>query len=177
MKILRENILSFLVIASIISYSFYRQDLQYVTVTKEDGVVGVLPKVTDTPKTAPKTTPKNKSGGTSQSQTPAISTPVPTPTPRGPYRDGTYVGDLMDAYYGDMQVSVDISGGYITAVNALKHPGGNSNSQRINSRAIPILKQEAIKAQSANIDAVSGASYSSPAFINSLASALDQAKI
>ena len=103
------------------------------------------------------------------------STPTPTPAPRGQYRDGTYTGSVADAFYGNMQVQAVISGGRLTAVNILQYPNDNRTSRSINSQALPILQSEALQAQSANIDMVSGASASSPAFQQSLQSALSQA--
>ena len=92
------------------------------------------------------------------------------------YKDGTYTGSSADAYYGNIQVQVSISGGKITDVQFLQSPGDNGTSRMINSQAMPLLKQEAIAAQSAQVDIVSGASDSSQAFQQSLASALQQAK-
>ncbi len=103
------------------------------------------------------------------------TTPTPTPAPKGQYRDGTYTGSVADAFYGNMQVQAVISGGRLTAVNILQYPNDNGTSRSINSQAIPILQSEALQAQSANIDMVSGASASSPAFQQSLQSALSQA--
>ena len=113
-------------------------------------------------------------------------TPTPTPTPApvivppkktGIYNDGTYTGNSVDAYYGNVQVQVTIANSKITSVQALDYPHDARNSVRINSRAIPILVQETISAQNANINGVSGASETSPAFIQSLTSALNQAKV
>jgi uncharacterized protein with FMN-binding domain len=118
-----------------------------------------------------------------QDNQPLPSTPTPQPQPvivpkkTGLYNDGEYTGSSVDAYYGNVQVKVSISNGKVTDVVALDYPHDAKNSVRINSRAIPILQQEAIIAQNANIDAVSGASETSPAFIESLTSALNQAKV
>jgi len=111
-------------------------------------------------------------------QLPSTPQPQPVIVPKkiGLYNDGEYTGPSVDAYYGNVQVKVSISNGKITDVVALDYPHDAKNSVRINSRAIPILQQEAIVAQNANIDAVSGASETSPAFIKSLTSALNQAK-
>lgn len=105
---------------------------------------------------------------------PIVSAPLPKKN--GIYNDGTYIGDSVDAYYGNVQVQATISNSRITSIKALDYPQDRSNSIRINSRAIPILTKEAISAQSANINGVSGASETSPAFIQSLISALNQAK-
>ena len=117
-------------------------------------------------------------------------TPIPTPTPiqtptpspvvvplkkSGIYNDGQYTGDPAFAYNENVQVKAIISGGRLTDIQFLQYPN-SGRSARISSFALPVLKQEAIQAQSANVNAVSGASYTSPAFIQSLSSALAQAK-
>jgi uncharacterized protein with FMN-binding domain len=101
----------------------------------------------------------------------------PTTMPMmGQYKNGTYTGSVQDAFYGNIQVQAVISNGKITAVNFLQYPNDNRTSQNVNSQADPILAQEAIQAQSANVNIVSGASQSSQAFQASLADALAQAK-
>jgi uncharacterized protein with FMN-binding domain len=115
----------------------------------------------------------------SNSQNQQLSTTTTTSTTsqkNGLYNDGEYVGSSVDDYYGSIQVKAIISNNKLTDIQFLNYPHNTSNSIRVNSRALPILKQEAIVAQSATIDAVSGASATSPAFIESLTSALNQAK-
>ena len=92
------------------------------------------------------------------------------------YKDGTYTGSAADALYGNIQVQAIISGGKITNVTFLQYPNDRDDSIRINQQADPELTQEAIQAQSANVDIVSGATDTSDAFIQSLTSALNQAK-
>ncbi len=96
-------------------------------------------------------------------------------TSTGQYKDGTYTGSVADAYYGNIQVKATISGGKLTNVTFLQYPNDRGQSVEINQRAMPVLKAEAIQAQSANVDGVSGASDTSAAFNQSLASALAQA--
>jgi uncharacterized protein with FMN-binding domain len=114
-----------------------------------------------------------------QASTPTpTQAPVPTPTPtvsQGRYRDGTYTGAAADASYGTVQVAAVISSGRLADINFLSYPNDRQHSVQVSSYALPILKQEAIAVQSANIDTVSGASYTSAAFIESLGSALNQA--
>lgn len=93
----------------------------------------------------------------------------------GKYKNGTYTGSVEDAYYGNLQVQVLISNGKISDVTFLQYPNDNHDSQFINSQAMPVLKSEAIQAQSAQVDIVSGASDSSQAFQKSLENALQQA--
>ncbi len=94
---------------------------------------------------------------------------------QGAYKDGQYTGSIADAFYGNVQVKVTISGGKITDVQFLDYPHDRGTSIEINSQAMPYLKQEAIAAQSASVDIVSGATQTSGAFQISLASALAQA--
>ncbi len=114
----------------------------------------------------------NTSGGTGSSSTSGSGSSTSTTT----YKDGTYTGTSEDAFYGNVQISATISGGKITDVSFLSYPNDNPNSQDINSQATPLLKQEALKAQSANVDVISGATLTSQAFAKSLQSVLSQAK-
>lgn len=110
------------------------------------------------------------------------STPPPPPpasssaAPKGQYKDGTYTGVSADAFYGNIQVAVTIAGGKVSDVRFLDYPSDRGTSVMINQQAMPYLRQEAIQAQSAPVDIVSGATDSSGAFNQSLASALHQAK-
>ena len=117
-------------------------------------------------------TPTQSSGSSSNSNS-MMPTLMQT---MGSYKDGSYTGSVQDAFYGNIQVRAVISGGKITDVLFLQFPNDNRTSQYINSQADPMLKQEAIQAQSAQINGVSGASASSQAFQATLADALSQAK-
>ena len=97
-------------------------------------------------------------------------------SPKPPFKDGRYTGNSANAFYGNIQVQVNISGGKISDVQFLQHPDHATRSIAINTVAMPNLKQEAIQAQSADVNIVSGATDSSNAFIQSLSSALTQAK-
>jgi uncharacterized protein with FMN-binding domain len=106
-----------------------------------------------------------------------VPTPNPIPTPivvanSGKYKDGTYTGPVVNAYYGNVQVSALVHGGRLTDVTFLQYPKDRNNSVRINARAMPILKSEAITAQSASVNGASGATATSDAFKQSLGSAL-----
>jgi uncharacterized protein with FMN-binding domain len=114
-------------------------------------------------------------------QLPALTDPAPRPptaahTPAGTAPGtGTFTGDPVDTRYGTVQVAATLDKGRITSVKVLRSPDGNGRDQEISSFALPRLTQEAIGAQSAHIDAVSGASYTSQGYTESLQSALDQA--
>ena len=83
-------------------------------------------------------------------------------------------GDSIDTRWGPVQVEVTVAGGKITDVQPLEVPYDNGRSQEINNYAVPILRQEIIDAQSAQIDTVSGATYTSGGYRDSLQSALDK---
>lgn len=121
------------------------------------------------------TSQSQNSNSPSSSTTPSTSSSSSTPTTSG-YKDGTYTGNSADAVYGNIQVQAVISGGKVTDVVFLSYPNDRSTSIEINQQATPLLKQEAIQVQGANVDGVSGATDSSQAFIQSLSSALQQAK-
>ena len=95
----------------------------------------------------------------------------------GTYKNGSYVGQVADAYFGNVQVKAIIQGGRLADVQILQYPNDRGTSREINGAAMPQLVQEAIQAQSANVNIVSGATQSSEAFQQSLASALTQAKV
>ncbi|WP_313545181.1 FMN-binding protein [Leifsonia aquatica] len=103
----------------------------------------------------------------------ATATPSATPSTAAASATKTITGAVEQNRYGSFQVQVTFSGSTITAVQVLQSPG-DRRSQEINQQATPILEQEAIAAQSANIDTVSGATYTSESYMQSLQSAIDQ---
>ncbi|MCX4583380.1 FMN-binding protein [Streptomyces sp. NBC_01481] len=84
-------------------------------------------------------------------------------------------GSTVQTKYGPVQVRITLSGDRITAASAVQSPSETPRSRDISSTAIPTLNQRTLSAQSADIDAVSGASYTSEGYIGSLQSALDKA--
>lgn len=114
------------------------------------------------------TTANNSGAGTNSGS-------MPSTTASTNYKDGNYTGSVADAFYGNIQVAVTIQSGKITDVKFLQYPNDRQNSLLINQQAMPLLKQETIQAQSAHIDGVTGATDTSQAFVQSLASALSQA--
>ncbi len=106
----------------------------------------------------------------------SVLNPTSTPAPQaGKYKDGQYTGDVTDAFYGNIQVEVAITGGKISDVTFLQYPNDRGTSVMINTQAMPYLKQEAIVAQNANVDIITGATQTSEAFRLSLQSALSKA--
>jgi uncharacterized protein with FMN-binding domain len=91
------------------------------------------------------------------------------------YADGTYTGPTVDAYYGLVQVQAIMQGGRLAAIKVLRYPSDRRTSVFINRQALPMLRDEVIRAQSAKVDIISGATLTSKAFIRSLDAALRQA--
>jgi uncharacterized protein with FMN-binding domain len=83
-------------------------------------------------------------------------------------------GDAADTRWGPVQVELVLSGGKVTGVKVLQAPDGNHRDIDINNQALPVLNEEALSAQSAQIDTVSGATYTSEGYLQSLQSALDK---
>lgn len=89
--------------------------------------------------------------------------------------DGTYTGTTVSTRFGDVQVQVTISGGAITDVAALQLTDHDGRSIAISNQAAPILRDEVLQAQSSSVAMVSGATYTSAAYLESLQAALDEA--
>ncbi|WP_234306980.1 FMN-binding protein [Streptomyces sp. NRRL F-2890] len=105
---------------------------------------------------------------------PPAGDPPPAVAP-GPDPTGTFTGKSIDTPFGPVQVAVTLDQGRITGVRALRTPGGDPRSEAIAAESVPRLTQEVLRAQSVHVDAVSGASYTSQGYLDSLQSALDQA--
>ncbi|MBI4934212.1 MAG: FMN-binding protein [Actinobacteria bacterium] len=99
-----------------------------------------------------------------------------TPPANTTILDGTYVGAASQNRWGTVQVQAVYSGGQLVDVQILSYPDGDNKSVRINQRALPTLISEAITAQSADINGVSGATYTYNSYVASLQSAIDAAK-
>ncbi len=104
------------------------------------------------------------------------STPTSTTTPSEKLVDGSYTGKSVVTQFGDVQVEITVSGGRISEATTPVLTGNEGRSEQINNQAAPILRSELLASQSADIASVSGATYTSDAYISSLQSAIDQAK-
>ncbi|MGW2746390.1 FMN-binding protein [Streptomyces sp. NPDC001450] len=109
------------------------------------------------------------------------STKSPTTSSSSSQRSGstsgkkTVTGDTVQTRWGPVRVRVTIKSGKLTNVTAVSYPKDNPRDQEINGYALPQLRREALAAQSAQIDTVSGATYTSEGYRQSLQSALDSA--
>jgi uncharacterized protein with FMN-binding domain len=133
---------------------------------------------TTTPTTVPATTstvaaappPKSKSPTTTTTPT---TTTAPTTTTTANSGTRSVIGEAVNYYFGVLSVKVVATGSKITSVTiSTLQDGGNYRSQSIDQQSIPMLEQESMRAQSANIQSISGASYTSAGFAQSLQSAL-----
>jgi uncharacterized protein with FMN-binding domain len=129
---------------------------------------------TSTPGTGNGTTTGSTGGSTSGGSTTGGSTSGGTATTTAS-SDGTFAGQSVGTRFGNVQVQVTVAGGTITDLTALQLTDSDGRSVQISNRAAPILRQEVLASQSANVANVSGATYTSQAYLSSLQSALDQA--
>ncbi len=195
-QLLKKLVVAVLIIGTFTLYSLTHQppgssalapiptvDTAAVATTASTSVASSVP-----PTAMPSPTPTANVQPTATTNSVPSPTPTPTsillPTPRptptvavaGSYKDGSYTGRMADAQWGYVQVQVNVSQGHIAQVQFLKYPSDRSRSVRINQFADPVLVREAIQAQSAQVDIVTGATDSSEAFIQSLTDALSQAQ-
>jgi uncharacterized protein with FMN-binding domain len=125
----------------------------------------------------------------------AVAAPVTIPTPATPATPAptstgssgssgsagsaakTYTGSTASTRWGDVQVTITVTNGKITDVAVPVYPNGNGRDQEINAYALPVLRQETLTAQNANINTVSGATVTSDGYLESLQAALDAANL
>jgi uncharacterized protein with FMN-binding domain len=119
--------------------------------------------------------PSASTGTTSAPPNPSASKTSPTSTATPAPVAKTYDGSAAQTRYGTVQVAVTVASGKITNVAFLQLTSNDGRSADINSQAGPLLLQETLSAQSSNIDTISGATFTSEGYLQSLQSALDQA--
>jgi uncharacterized protein with FMN-binding domain len=139
---------------------------------------------TSTSSTASATGPRSSvqtpvTGGTGDSSSSASfssaapsAAAAPSSTATAP---STVTGTVAQTRWGPVQVQLTVASGKIAHVAVIQYPNGNGRDEEINARALPILIQETLDDQSAQIDMVSGATVTSDGYLQSLQSALDQA--
>lgn len=173
--------LSLTTLALVLLISFKTPDVAPVGVGRNAALVqsgGVTaPAATSGPAAAPLS-----AAGRAASPTPRATTAPPAATAApavgsggAALANGTVTGPVVQTRFGPVQVQVTIAGGKITDVTALQLPNDRQRSAEISGIVEPMLRSEALTAQSAQIDLISGATYTSDAYAQSLQSALDQA--
>jgi uncharacterized protein with FMN-binding domain len=155
------------VLAVLLLFSFKTGDQATIaTSLPSDALVGAPPQAT--------TRPVAGSSGPTQPPT-AGATAVPTqPTVGSAGESGTFTGDPVDTAYGTVQIALIVQAGQIVDVQELQMPFDRRLSQQISAEAGPLLRRQVLRAQSADINGVSGASYTSYGYWQSLQSAIAQ---
>ena len=128
-------------------------------------------KATATKSSKPVTTKTSAGATVAATQDPATTAPVATTAPAA--INGIFTGPSVNVNYGNVQVKITVVNGRITDAVAVVAPSGRND--RWTNMAVPILKAQTLKAQSANIQGASGASYTSYGWHTSLQGALAQA--
>ncbi len=121
-----------------------------------------------------RSTPEPARSNTAPSSRADSPTALPTATPTPQTASDTVTGPVIPTRFGNIQLKVTFSDGKIADVTALQLPNDRPRSAYISSVVAPFLRQEALQAQSAQIDLLSGATYTSEAYAESLQAVLDQ---
>lgn len=169
----KKFFLSAFVVITFIAYFLHQRSTNAAAASPANSatVPGTVNTATNPPAANTATDPNAANTATSPAAAPTASA---APQATG-YKNGTFNGPVTNAYYGNVQVQVVIQNGKIVNVQFLDYPHDRRTSQMINAQAMPWLTQEAIQAQSANINIISGATLTSEAFANSLQAALSSA--
>ena len=167
---------------SLLGYKSSSTKLHLATGPLSSGTTGSsgAPETSGAPDTSAPDAPTTASPPVTPGATAAPPRTTHAPTTKAPSSTTpavqTITGPVEPNQYGDVQVQVTIDHGQITSVTAPQLPHDRRRSQEISNYAAPILSQEALQAQSANIDSVSGATYTSEGYAQSLQAALDQVR-
>lgn len=140
--------------------------------TAPSRAVGTPPSVGDAAGASPRPLPSSSAVGAGSGPKPRAGS-TPRPTAQG--ESTTVTGDDVPNQFGDVQVQVTFSNGKITDVKALQLPYDRRRSAAISQYVEPVLRSETLQAQSAQIDLISGATYTSDSYAQSLQSAIDKA--
>lgn len=180
-RFLQKFVVSTFVVFSFLAYAVHER------LSPSDAAANTLPPTPDaaaqTVPDAPQAqlTPQVSFGAPGAPTAPPAPTTAPSPMTaqvktNGQYKDGSYTGPQVNAFWGMVQVKAVVQNGKLANVQVLQYPSDRRTSVRINSIALPDLQSEAIQAQNANVDMISGATLTSQAFIQSLQAALTKAK-
>lgn len=147
------------------------------------GIAGVLgfnpdaPVMTASPTTSVKATSTSTGKTTTKAKaaaTPAATTEAVVAAPAPAAASGTITGSAIQTRFGTIQLSATVANRQITAIKAVKVPSNDGRSQQISNYSIPLLSDQAIAAQSTSIQGVSGATYTTQGYKQSLQSIIDQ---
>ncbi|MHA7192041.1 FMN-binding protein [Arthrobacter sp. MDT2-16] len=136
--------------------------------------LGVQPSTVTASDTTATTSTSTTSNGSSSTTTDAATDPTTTGTETTSSSAVAYTGSTVSHEYGTVTVTITVADGTLTEATA-DISTTHDRSENINARALPLLSDEVLASQSANVSMVSGATYTSEAYLTSLQSALDQA--
>lgn len=125
--------------------------------------------------TAPEITAPSTNGTSVGSGSGNAGAPTDSSTGSSTVSAGTYTGRSVSTRFGDVQVQITVADGQITAITPLQLTDRDRRSMQISNQAAPILRDEVLSAQSANVRMVAGATYTSEGYLTSIQSAIDQA--
>ena len=166
--------LAFTTLALVLLFSFKTPDIGPLAAGRNAALV--QPAGRSAPTAAPLPAAGQAGNSTATAPLSAPATAVPATGSGGTaLANGTVTGAVVETQFGMVQVQVTITGGKISDVTALQLPSDRQRSAQISGIVEPMLRGEALTAQSAQIDLISGATYTSDAYAQSLQSALDQA--
>jgi uncharacterized protein with FMN-binding domain len=177
---MRRRVAAVMSALSIAVVGFSVRASEQSTTTSSAAAPGVVNGPASTPAgSAPtnSTTPKPSTSSKPRSTAPRTPSAKPSakPTPSPAAKTVTVNGAAVDTDYGPVQVQVTVRSSKIVSATAIAYPQGSGRDLAINSYAIPILQQDTVAKQSAQVDTVSGATYTSDGYRQSLQSALDAA--
>ncbi|WP_243063978.1 FMN-binding protein [Humibacter sp. RRB41] len=164
-------------VAGVVLLFSYRTSLDAVAPAASTG--GTTRNGTSTGSSGSTSTGSTTSAGSTASGSTSTSSPSSSASASASsssLKDGSFTGQAVDTRYGPVQVRITVSGGKITKVSVPQYPTQSFRDQQINQQAVPTLVSETLSAQSAKIDMVSGATYTSDGYLQSLQSALDGAR-
>jgi len=133
------------------------------------------PALPDPITTADQTVPAAQAPGNQPPANAASNPSTQAPAVTGGGASGTFTGDSVRTPYGPVQVEITVAGGQISDIRTVQCPTATPRDQMICQQAVPYLVQESLAAQSANVNSVSGATYTSQGYEQSLQSAIDKA--
>jgi len=159
--------------ASVVTLAFaYRTSTEAVLPTTEVAADSASSSAADA---EPEATATAEPGATASASPSSGSTASSGSSAATAVADGTYTGDAINTRFGPVQVEITVADGKVTAATAIEYPTRDRRDQEINEYAIPILNSEAAQAQTADIQWISGATYTTDGYVKSLQSALDKA--
>jgi uncharacterized protein with FMN-binding domain len=176
-KFFVSSFVVFAFIAYVVNQRLTKPDSALSLSTSPSGIVAPQP-LPSSQGSPDQSIPADSNTVTSQSNSAIVgAAPLQPSAPQtGGYKDGTYTGPQVDAYYGMVEVQATVQKGKIVNVQFLQYPSDRRTSVRINKIAMPYLQKEALQVQSAHVNTISGATFTSEGFAMSLDAALNSAK-